>query len=207
MRAVPVIAAALVVAGSGSTAARLDAQEASSLGRRPRIVWRAEVGAAASTPLVEDGNGVTVRRAIGPLAGADALIPIGPRSAVVVTVRAASGTLGIRSSGRRWSAGASRQFDLAVKLERAMPAAIVAAIGVALSHLRGPSDVVPFRSGSGSITSWSTEATLARRLSSSRPIDGVLSGDILRIARQARESPALAAGWVGRIRLGVRYAP
>jgi len=169
-------------------------------------VWRAEVGAAASTPLVEDGNGVTVQRGVGPLAGAEALIAIDSRSAVLVTVRAASGTLGVRSSGRRWSAGASHQFDLAVKLERPMPAAIVAAVGVALSHLRGASDVIPFRTGSGSITTWSAEATLARRLSSSRPIDGVLSGDILRIAGQARESPGLAAGWVGRIRLGLRYA-
>ena len=200
------IVAALVVAGSGGTAPRLEAQAHSPMGRRPRIVWRAEVGAAASTPLVEDGNGVTVRRGIGPLAGADALIAIDRRSAVLVTVRAASGTLGVRSSGRRWSAGASHQFDLAVKLERALPAAIVAAVGVALSHLRGAADVVPFRTGSGSITTWSTEATLARRLSSSRPIDGVLSGDILRIAGQARESPELAAGWVGRIRLGLRYA-
>lgn len=169
----------------------------------PRIFWRVELGAAASTPLVEDGNGVTVRRSIGPVLGVDAGIDIGARSGANVALRIASAALRARSATGAWSPGSSRQVDLGVSLGHLGPAMTVVSLGVAATHLRGPRDVIPFRGGA--INTWSAEAALSRRLLPEHALQVVLAGDLLRIPGSRAEDPPLRAGWIGRGRLVLRH--
>ena len=168
-----------------------------------RATIRVELAAAFSTPLVEDGNGVTVRSGIGPVVAADIVWRLRERTAAVATLRAAGSPLSIASSGRRWSAGSVRQLDVAVRLERAVADETTVAAGLTGSLLSGPRDVIPFRAGRFLVL-WGGEVAIARRLVASGAMDAVLAGDVLRVGRQRDER--LASGWVGRLRLGARHA-
>lgn len=186
-----------------SAAHAVGAQEFTPMTMLPAILWRVELGAAASTPLIEDGNGVTVRRGVGPVLGVDAGIDIGARSGANILLRIASAPLRARSATGAWSPGSSRQVDLGVSLGHLGPAMTVVSLGVSATHLRGPRDVIPFRAGA--INSWSAEAALSRRLLPERALQLVLAGDLLRMPGGGTEDPPVRAGWVGRGRLALRH--
>jgi hypothetical protein len=197
------VAAFLALAASLSTP--LAAQEpVERIDRRP--AWRGDLGVAVSTPLLEDGNGVSVRRGPGPVVSGEAVMAIDARSALVITLRAASAPLRARSSGRQWSAGDSRQIDVGMRLERRAPGGTIVGLGLAASRLTGPVDLVPFRGESGAILTWGTEVTLSRRLSSQGPLHALVATDVIRLPRQGTANPSVHAGWVGRVRLALRYA-
>jgi len=197
------LAAFLALASCPSTP--LAAQEsAERIDRRP--AWRGDVGIAASTPLLEDGNGVSVRRGLGPVVSGEAVMAIDARTALVITLRAGSAPLRARSSGRQWSAGDARQIDIGMRMERRAPGRTMVGLGLAASRITGPDDLVPFRGVSGAIMTWGTEATVSRRLSSAGPLHALIATDVIRLPRQTAANPSVHAGWVGRVRLALRYA-
>ncbi len=171
----------------------------------PLATWRAEIGAVAGTAFVEDGNGVTVTTNPGVFAGADVARQLRPGVALTLGFRALVAPLRAESSGRSWSAGSSRQYDLTAGLELDRFALADVAIALTATRLLGPRDVVPFRS-SGAITTWGSEAIVSRRIARSRPLDGLIGARIMRVPSQPRENPSMDAGWVGQLRVGLRYA-
>jgi hypothetical protein len=184
--------------GIGSAAGAQPASPA-----RP-VVWRAEIGGVAATALVEDGNGVTVMPRPGVFAGAGVALTVRSGLALAVGVRAGAAPLRAESSGRSWGTGSIREYDLTAGVEISRMPLGEMAIGMTATLLRGPRDVVPFRTSAGVLT-WGTEAIVARRVSRRRPLDVILGARALRFPAQPRETPALHAGWVGQLRLGLRH--
>ena len=172
--------------------------------RQPR--WRVELGAAHATPLVEDGNGVTVRAAPGMVAGVERVVRVAPRSAAAIGLVADLSRLSLRSGGRRWSAGTATRVDLVARAERETWFATTASLGIAATRVIAADDVIPFRASDGSITSWSTHAAIARRIRPELPFDVALAADMLRLPGQPDEDLPMEAGFVARLRLMVRYA-
>ena len=167
--------------------------------------WRLEASAAHSTPLLEDGNGITVFRGVEMGGGVERIIPIRAGVSLALAGRAATAPLRVESSRREWRAGSVQRFDLAARLERRGPAATVLGVGASVSHLRGPRDVLPFRGQSGSITTFAPEVTVSRQLGARAPLHAVVAGDLLRLGGGAGLEPRPHAGWVGRLRLGLRH--
>ena len=168
--------------------------------------FRLELGAAATTPIVEDGNGVSVRSSVGVIGAGDATLTIDARTAFVGSLRGSTAPLRLRSMDRRWSAGWAQQLDLALRLERAVTSSIAVGGGMAASLLRGPDDVIPYRGGGGTLYGWGPELTLAAKIPGTRHLHAVLGADAVRINPRDRDA-RIAGGWIGRLRLGLRYAP
>ena len=194
-------------AASGSLVIAVATAPLESQGTRPDIAsrYRLELGAAASTPIIEDGNGVAVRRGIGPFAAADATWALDERIMMAASVRGSVAPLNMRSNERRWSGGRVRQLDLALGVERPMFASVAVGAGLAVALLHGPDDIIPFRGGRGMLYGWGPEVSIAARISRARRIDAVLAGGALRIRLPKQDTPVVG-GWVGRLRLGVRHA-
>lgn len=185
-------------------AAAAERAEAQGIGARTFSGYRVELGAAASTPIVEDGNGVSLRRGIGPAAAGDAVWTIGTRTAVTGTLRGSVAPLHLRSMDRRWSGGWSQQLDLVLRIEHGLGASIGLGAGVVAAVLHGPDDLIPFRSGGGTLFGWGSEVTVTTSVSRRRRLHAVLGGDAIRISPPRRDSGS-AAGWIGRLRLGIRH--
>ena len=168
--------------------------------------YRLELGAAASTPILEDGNGVSVRPGLGVIGAADATRTIDARTTFVVSLRGSAAPLRLRSMDRRWSAGWTQQLDLALRVERALTASIAVGGGMAAAVLRGPDDVIPYGEGAGILYGWGPELTLAAEIPGEPHLHALLGGDAVRITPRG-EDARIEGGWIGRLRLGVRYAP
>lgn len=169
------------------------------------LSWTVELGAVGSTPFVEDGNGVTARAGLGPFLGAALSLAIGDRMALTAGLRGASAAMRLESSGRDWRAGRTHQYDLRVGIEIEAAAVLGIAASAFAARVTGPDDVIPFRAASGRIWTWGAEAagyvTIARR----PYIDVLIAAGVARLGSQRQENPPLAGGWVGQLRLGVRY--
>lgn len=185
-------------------AAGAERAEAQGISARTFSGYRIELGAAASTPIVEDGNGVSLRRGIGPAAAGDAVWTIGTRTAVTGTLRGSVAPLHLRSMDRRWSGGWSQQLDLVLRIEHGLGASIGLGAGVVAAVLHGPDDLIPFRSGRGTLYGWGSELTVAALVSRTRRLHAVVGGDAIRISPPRREGGS-GAGWIGRLRLGIRH--
>ena len=170
------------------------------------LFWSLELGAVGATPFVEDGNGVTTRPGFGAFLGAGVSLPVGDRMSLTAGVRGSTASLKVESSGREWRAGRTHQYDvrLGVATEAARYLGIAASAFAA--RVTGPDDVIPFRSSSGRISAWGAEVAGHVPLVRDPRIDLLIAADAARFGSQLRENPPLAAGWVGRIRLGVRHA-
>jgi hypothetical protein len=182
--------------------ARLESQ---GLGANTLSGYRLEIGAVASTPVVEDGNGVSLRRGIGISVAGDVVWTIDDRTEFVATLRGSVAPLRLRSLDRRWSGGWSQQFDFALRVEHELAASLVGGAGLAVALLRGPGDLIPFRKPPGDIYGWGPELTLARLISAERNVHAVLAGDATRISPPGSDT-RLVGGWIGRLRLGLRHA-
>ena len=195
-----VIAAAVLAQLAGVAA--LGAQ---GMGARTLSGYRIEAGLAASTPIVEDGNGVAVRRGVGPYLSGDAIWSVAERTTIAASLRGSSARLHMRSMERRWSGGTAHQFDFALRAERGVMPSLTLGAGLVGSLLRGPRDVIPFRSGQGFLYAWGSELSAAARLSRARRLDAVFAADAVRISPPNSEA-WLVGGWIGRVRLGIRHA-
>ena len=169
------------------------------------LSWTVEAGASASTPFVEDGNGVTTRAGIGPYLGADLSRALGNRAAATIGVRGDLAALRVRSGDRAWRAGTTHRVDLRAGLELAVIPRVTALVSVLAAHATGPADVIPFRPRHGGLWAWGAETGLIIPVDRNARWSVSVAGEASRIAGQRTENPRLHGGTVGRIRLGVRH--
>ncbi len=181
-------------------AAHVDAQ---GIGAGTLSGYRLELGVTASTPIVEDGNGVAVRRGLGPILAGDALWIAGERTRIVGSLRASVAPLKLRSLEQRWSGGSAWQLDFVLRAEHAVAKTVSLGAGLGASLIRGPDDLIPFQGGRGYIYGWGPELIIAFPFSRERRTDVVIGGDAVRISPRSRDAH-LVGGWIGRARLGVR---
>ena len=167
--------------------------------------WRLELGATASTPYVEDGNGVVVRPGPGVAAGVDRLLHARGRSTLAIGLLGALADLSVTSAGRKWSGGATSRIDLRATYERPIARGVAGSVGLGGTHLVAAEDVAPFRATGGSLTSWSLGAALSRHVRPGTPYELVLAGDVLRLPGQTNEDPLMTSGWAGRLRIAIRH--
>ena len=167
--------------------------------------WSLELGGALATSLVEDGHGVVVRMGPAVVLGGNRIIAESRRAALGVGMLGAASRLTVRSSGEEWSPGSSARFDLGLRVDGHSPFETVTSFGAAVTHVTGPAGTIPFRKRA-SLTSWSAHLGIGRDIRPNGPLGIVVAGDVLRIPARLAEDMALHAGWVGRIRVALRYA-
>jgi hypothetical protein len=165
----------------------------------------AEIGITGATRLIEDGSGISVRQRISPNIGLDARLPLTSAITLGLGVRAARTELMVEQSGNRWPGGTAHSYDLAITVAHELPGTMVGRIGAVGSLVVGPRDLAPFRAHQGRIALWGSEVGLSRRLGRAS-LHATLDGQLLRLGAQSREDPPMRSGWVGRARLGLRYA-
>jgi hypothetical protein len=197
---------AVVVAAVAFAARPIAAQDPARSSPHDRnLTWSFAVGAIASTPLVEDGNGVTVRAGIAPFLSAGLSRRMSERVVATADIGGASAPLRLRSSGHHWRAGTTRRYDIQAGVELAASRVVTVEASAVAARLTGPHDVIPFRTASGALWTWGGEAgahvTVARRAR----VELLVAAGITRLAAQRAENPSLAGGWVGHLRLGVRH--
>jgi hypothetical protein len=120
-------------------------------------------------------------------------------------VRGSTAALTVESSGREWRAGRTHRYDFRVGVEMGASRHVGIAASAFAARVTGPDDVIPFRRRSGRISVWGAEVAGHVPLVRDPRIGLVIAADAARFGSQSRENPRLAAGWVGRIRLGVRH--
>jgi hypothetical protein len=169
------------------------------------IFWSVELGAVGATRFVEDGNGVTTRAGLGPFLGAGVSVAIGNRVSLAAGVRGSTAALRVESSGSDWRAGRTHQYDLRIGIETGVARDLRLAASAFVARVTGPDDVIPFRSAPGRIFVWGGEVAGYVPLARNPYFDLLIAADVARVGSQSRENPPLAAGWVGRLRLGVRH--
>jgi hypothetical protein len=194
-------AVAVGLLGVGQTAVPAAAAQA----RDRTVEWSLEVGAARTTPFVEDGNGVTVRAAIGPFIGAGLALRRSEPTAVTFGVRASTAALRVDASGGDWRAGRVHRYDVRVGVERAASRRSSLGAAVFAGVLTGPDDVIPFRRR-GPLALWGGELAGRLPLLRDRRIDLSVGADVARIAAQRGENPPMKGGWAGQLRVGLRHA-
>jgi hypothetical protein len=169
-------------------------------------IWSVEIGVVASTPLVEDGNGVTVRAAPSPYVGGQVTLRGEQLLEIWMGLRASSGAVRVESTDTDWRAGRVLRYDL--RVGAGMNAWREVTIGVSgfAGIVSGPNDVIPFRRSNGRLAIWGAELVGTRPLLRGRRIDLLLGMDAAHLAGEGRENPPLAGGWVGQLRLGIRHA-
>ena len=172
---------------------------------RRDLTWSVELGAAGATPFVEDGNGVTTRAGLGVFLGAGVSLEIRDGMSLTAGVRGSTGPLRVESSGSEWRAGRTHRYDVRLGVETGAARHLGIAVSAFGARVRGPDDVIPFRSGAGRIPMWGAEVAGHVSLVRAPYIGLLIAGDVARIGSQRRENPPLAAGWVARLRLGVRH--
>jgi deoxyribonuclease-4 len=177
----------------------------SALGRWSSVRIGAELGITGGTRLIEDGSGISVRQRISPSLGLNAQLPLSPRIAVGGSLRAARMPLTVEQSGSRWSGGTAYQYDIALSVAHQLPGMLVGHIGALGAIIFGPRDLVPFRLRGGRVGLLGSEIGLSRRLGRA-PLHATVDGQLLRLGGQSSEDPPINAGWIGRIRIGVRHA-
>jgi hypothetical protein len=198
----------VITVAIGSTGIVPDAMSQSALPPSERRAWNwsVEIGAVVATPLVEDGNGVTVRTAAGPFVGAQLAMRRNAAAAFTVGARASSAALRVASTSRDWRPGRSQRFDLRVGVETSPISRLTLGVSGFAGLVTGPDDVIPFRRNDGRVAVWGGELGGAFPLIRERNIDLLIGVDAARLASQRGENPALAGGWIGALRLGVRHA-
>jgi hypothetical protein len=173
---------------------------------------RIDLGATAATPWVRDGNGTSVREGIGGFAGIEVRLrrePTGETNARFIPsllLRVGAAPLRGTAEGQSWDAGSAVQGDLSLGVEYPVARRTTARLGVVHSWIRGPDDVTPFRRELGALRGWGLDASIAR--GSWLPLDlGAVAGvHLLRAGSRVDAATDVDAGWVARVRIGVRYA-
>jgi hypothetical protein len=72
--------------------------------------------------------------------------------------------------------------------------------------ITGPDDLIPFRRSAGRLAVWGGGVAAAFPLLRDPHLEVLVGVDVARLASQHRENPPLSGGWLGQVRLGVRYA-
>ena len=190
----------------GLAAAPVAASQGTVSGSRDRtLTWSAELGAVRATPFVEDGNGVTVRAAIGAYIGAGLALRRSPKTAVMLGLRASSATLRVEASDGDWRAGRVQRYDLRAGVERVASRRSILGAALVAGVVTGPDDVIPFRQR-GRFTVWGGEVVGMLPVLRVPRVELVVAGDLARMASHRSENPPMTGGWVGQLRIGVRRA-
>jgi hypothetical protein len=197
-RVAALVAAAVAVGYANTAAAQTDVETPSG-----RLRWTIELGVTAGTPLVEDGNGVTVRAAVGPILAGGLSIRLRPGVAMVTGVRLATSGLRVESNDDAWHAGRVGEYAATVGVELQPIPSIALAASLLGARLTGPSDVIPFRSGA--LSTWGTDVAGYVHLSPRVPLELAVGASFFRLPGQTRETLPLDGGWAGQVRIGVRH--
>jgi hypothetical protein len=189
---------------AGATHVR--AQGGSGGGRFHRPRWRAELGAAVSTPYVKDASGPTVQAGVGPYLGGAAVWDAGDGRAVALFLRATRASVDLSLGGASWSGGSVTQLDLGGSGEQSVRGGwIVVRVAGDMVLLNGRDDVAPFRFGNNPSHYWGGEMTTLVRAMRDRPLYASLGLQAFRLGGNTVGNPISADGVVSRVMIGVRY--
>lgn len=174
--------------------------------RRARL--SAEV--AFTTPLVEDGNGTTVRYAPAPAVGGGFAWTLSPGLSMVLGARAARAGVRVEDQGGERDAGSGWAVDATAALERTLGCAdpegtgcLALRAGVGALWLGGPDDVTPFRAAGGARLQG--EFGAAMRIAQGLPLHLTAAAQAFRLGGETAGDPVRESGTVLRVLVGVRH--
>ncbi len=174
--------------------------------------WYAEAAVAVARPILEDGNGTTVKPGIGPVGGIMAAWLTGGRTVLTLGMQGSTFSLRLKDGDASWSGGHAWQVDIMGGVERQIAGCATRdSRGCTLGRgalggtwLRGPGNVIPFRfGGSGVHPAGEVGATV--RLLVKRPLSATVMAHAFRLGGSRAEDPVSGPGTALQFRFGARY--
>ena len=177
----------------------------------PRFVSpsvRLELGAAISTPYLEDANGATVRASTAPTLALGAAWALGgdrgAPTAATIDARATRSPVSVRQGGSDTPVDPAWQLDVTAGAEHWLGRVGLRA-GAGVTWLRGDEKVSPFRFANDSPWHLAAEVGALVRLSATRPLSMLLAAQGYRMGASAGAGPVASNGAVVRVMAAVRY--